>query len=284
MRLLAPVLVLLVTLPASAQVSADLAEAYLDASGLPDQLGAVGEQIGQQVHGQAAGQLPEPARAPLQAIYAGALSADALTARARAYVEAEGEADSLEAALPWYDQPLVGQMQALQEAASEDADAQVAMQMYAMTGSFAATEISPEREAQMDRYLALTGDAEAGVELYLDIIVAMQESTAALSNEAPTPADSVRARVRPMLEANVGGAMRGSALYAYREVPDEDLDAYLDLVEMPTAQYGLRLGREAVSAALVGAITDAGQRFAQALLDLDAAGEIDLDTMRASDG
>ncbi len=290
-RCLLPLLVLCWALPASAQVSADpgsgpgqvLAEAYLEASGLPARVGEIGDQIAQQIQVQA-GQFPEPAQGPFREIYGEALGADALAARLRAYVAAEGDADSLRAALAWYEQPLVARMQALEDSASTDDNAQVAVQMYAMTGSFASTEITPEREAQTDRFLAATGGTDAAVDLYLDIIVASQGATSAVSGEDAPPADSVRAQMRPMLESNVGGAIRGSTLYAYRDVADADLDAFIALLETPAGQYATRLNREAVSAALVGAITDAGEAFAQTLLKLDAEGAIDLDEMRASDG
>ncbi len=277
-RLLTLCFALLFASPAFAQVSDDLADAYLDTAELPAQVSAVGDQIGQQIQFQA-GQFPEPAQAPFLEIYTEALSADALRERVRSYVIAEGKADSVEAALPWYDQPLVAQMQALEDSSSSDSNAQVAVQMYAMTGSFTTTEITPEREAQMDRYLAITGDSESFIDLYLDIIVASQHSTAAISGEEPPPADTIRARMRPMLESNIGSAVRGSALYAYRDVTDEDFEAYLALVDTPEAQYANRLNRGAMSTALVGAITDAGEAFAQTLFDLDAAGEIDLDEM-----
>ncbi len=282
MRRLLPVLCLFFALPASAQVSADLAETYLDASALPTLVGTVGGQIGQQLQFQS-GQFPEPAQGPFLEIYTEALSAESLAERLRAFVTAEGEADSLEAAAAWYQTPLVGEMQALEQATAEDDNAQVAMQMYAMTGSFPTIEITPEREAQADRYFALSGGTDATVDLYLDIIVASQMSTAALSDEAPPPADSIRARMRPMLESNIGSAVRGSTLYAFRDVPDEDFETYLGLLEVPAAQYALRLNQTAVSTALVGAITEAGETFAQTLLAPDAAGEIDLDEMRGGD-
>ena len=279
-RFAALCLALLAVLPASAQVPADLADTYLEASGLGDRVETVGEQIVQQIQAQTA-QFPEAARAPFQELYADALGADALEARTQTYVANEAQADSLRAAVLWYEDPLVGRMQALEDSSSEDSNAQVAVQMYAMTGSFASTPVSPEREAQMDRFLIASGGSEAAVALFLDIIVASQQATAALSDEAPPPADSIRARMRPMLEANIGNAVRGSALYAYRDVADADFDAFVTLLETPAAQYASRLNREAMSAALVGAITDAGATFAQTLLELDAAGEIDLDAMRA---
>lgn len=276
------VIACLFALPAFAQVSDDLAESYLEASGLPDQVHTIGDQIVQQIQMQA-GQFPEAAQAPFREIYSEALSADALNERLRAFVTAEGDADSLEAVVVWYDQPVVERMQALQDSSSNDPNAQVAVQMYAMTGSFTTTEITPEREAQIDRFMAATGGSDAVVNLYLDIIVASQGVTAAVGGKEPPSADSIRARMRPMLESNIAGAVRGSMLYAYRDVADEDFEAYLALVETPVAAYATRFSQEAMGTALVGAITEAGQAFSQTLFDLDAAGEIDLDEMREDD-
>ena len=75
--------------------------------------------------------------------------------------------------------------------------------------------------------------------------------------------------------------VRGGSLYTFREVTDADFEAYIEQLESPAAQYGMALNADAMRAALVGAITDAGTEFAQTLRDLDAAGEIDLDAMRA---
>ncbi|MEM1042125.1 MAG: hypothetical protein AAGI91_05795 [Bacteroidota bacterium] len=271
-------LALLVALPAAAQVDADLTRSYLDASNLPDQVSNIGDQIGQQIELQAS-QFPEPVQEPFLEIYGDALSAEALEERLSTFVMAKPDADSVEAAVAWYGEPLVGQLQALEDSMANDDEAQVAVQMYAMTGSFATVEVTPEREALVNRVLDATGGVDGTVELFLDIIVASQQSTASISRGDAPPADSIRAQMRPMLEGNLGSAVRGSTLYAYRDVPDEDLDAYLAHIQTPTGQYVARLYREAISAALVGAITDAGEAFAETLADLDAAGEIDLDEM-----
>lgn len=281
MRRLLPLLALLFAVPALAQVPEDLAETFLEETGLPSEIESVGGQILQQIQGQAA-QMPEPAREPFRTIYGEALGADALNARLVNYVTTEGDADSVRAALAWMEQPLVEQMHAVEDSASNDSNAQVAVQMYAMTGSFANTPITPERDAQMDRYMAATDAADKGVDLYLNLIVASSESMAALAPEGTErpPADTLRARMRPQLEGMVGGMIRGSTLYAFREVADADFDAYIDQLDTPAAQYGSDLGTAAMNAALVGAITDAGTRFVQTLKELDAAGEISLDEMR----
>ena len=179
------------------------------------------------------------------------------------------------------DQPLVDRMHAVEDSSANDANAQVAMQMYAMTGSFT-TPVSPEREEQMDRYLAATDAADKGVDLYLNLIVASSESMRALTPEGKErlPADSVRARMRPQLESMIGGMIRGSTLYAFRDIPDAEFDAYIAQLDTPEAQYASDLGTAAMNAALVGAITDAGARFVETLTALDAAGELSLDEMR----
>ena len=280
MRLLLPVLVLLLTVPVAAQVPEDLAETYLDEMGLAAEIESVGAQILQQIQGQAA-QMPEPARAPFRTIYAEEMSADALTARLVDYVAAEGDADRIRESLAWMEQPLVERMHAVEDSASSDPNAQVAVQMYAMTGSFA-TPVSPEREEQMDRYLAATDAADKGVDLYLNLIVASSESMRALTPEGKErlPADSLRAQMRPQLEGMIGGMIRGSTLYAFREVADAEFDAYIAQLDTPDAQYASDLGTAAMNAALVGAITEAGSRFVETLTALDAAGEISLDEMR----
>ncbi|MEP0549152.1 MAG: hypothetical protein ABJF88_19630 [Rhodothermales bacterium] len=280
MRLLLPVLVLLFTVPVAAQVPGDLAETYLEEMGLASEIESVGAQILQQIQGQAA-QMPEPARAPFRAIYAEEMNADALTARLVSYVTAEGDADRIRESLAWMDQPLVERMHAVEDSASNDANAQVAVQMYAMTGSFAAP-VTPEREEQMDRYLAATDAADKGVDLYLNLIVASSESMRALTPEGKErlSADSLRAQMRPQLEGMIGGMIRGSTLYAFRDIPDAEFDAYIAQLDTPDAQYASDLGTAAMNAALVGAITEAGSRFVETLTALDAAGEISLDEMR----
>jgi hypothetical protein len=282
MRRLLPALVLfLFTGAASAQVPADLAAEYLETTQLPAQTQQVGSQLTQQIQGQVA-QFPEPAQEPFRTIYGDALTGESLNARLQAYIADEAEADSVRAVLDWFEQPLVARMQDLEMMATEDDQAQVALQMYAMTGSFADYTPSEEREGQIDRYLAATESAENAVNLYLDIIVASAESSASIleSDDAP-PADSIRARMRPQLEGAIGGMVRGGSLYTFREVTDADFEAYIEQLESPAAQYGMALNADAMRAALVGAITDAGTEFAQTLRDLDAAGEIDLDAMRA---
>lgn len=279
MRILA-LLVLLLAVPAVAQVSEDLAEDYLETTHLAESVAMLGEQFASQIAMQA-GQFPEPARAPFVEIYQDAFAADALAERLETFVREEGDADSLRAVLDWYEQPLAQQMQQLELESAEDDAGQVAVQMYALTGSLGTHDVTEEREAQMDRYLEVTGGAEAFVDLYLDIIVASAHSSRVISTEEPPPADSIRAAVRPQLEGQIGGAVRGGLLYAYRDVDDATFDAYIGLLGEPAARYTNRLGPEAMAAALVGAITDAGEAFAQTLRDLDDAGEIDLDAMRA---
>ena len=280
MRSLLLALAFLFTVPAFAQVPEALAETYLDEMGLASEIESVGGQILQQIEGQAA-QMPEPARAPFRAIYAEEMGAEALAARLEAYVTAEGDADRIRDALAWMNQPLVERMHAIEDSSANDANAQVAMQRYAMTGSFT-TPVTPEREEQMDRYLAATDAADKGVDLYLNLIVASSESMRALTPEGKErlPADSLRAQMRPQLEGMIGGMIRGSTLYAFRDIPDAEFDAYIAQLDTPDAQYASDLGTAAMNAALIGAITDAGSRFVETLQELDAAGEISLDEMR----
>ena len=269
----------LLAAPALAQVPEDLAESYIETAHLVEPVAGIAEQLTAQI-GMQAGQFPEPAREPFLEIYQAAFAEDALAERLEAYVMEEGDADSLRAVLDWHEQPLAQEMQALEQAMSDDDNAQVAVQMYAMTGNFATRPVSPEREAQMDRYLEVTDADEVFVNLYLDIIVASAHSMRAVATEEPPPADSIRAAMRPQLEGQIGGAIRGGTLYAFRDVEDAQFDEYIDLLDQPRARYAGRLSAEAMKAALVGAITDAGEAFAQRLLGLDAAGEIDLDALR----
>ena len=162
-----------------------------------------------------------------------------------------------------------------------DPAGQVAVQMYAMTGSLGDLDVTPEREAQMDRYLAITDAKDSVVDLYLDILIASALSMQAVSNQPPPPVDSVRADMRPQLDAVIGGMVRGGTLYAFRDVADADFEAYLDLLAQPAARYAARANTAAIEHALVGAITDAGEAFSQRLIELDAEGKIDLDALRA---
>jgi hypothetical protein len=134
----------------------------------------------------------------------------------------------------------------------------------------------------MDRYLAATNATDKGVNLYLDLIVASSESMRALTpdDKERLPADSVRARMRPQLEGMIGGMIRGSTLYAFRDIPDAEFDAYIAQIDTPDAQYASDLGTAAMTAALVGAITEAGSRFIATLTELDAAGTISIEEMR----
>lgn len=271
-------LLLLGTGPAVAQVDEDLARSYVEQAHLDVQIQQIAGQFGQQLQG-ATGQLPEPARQPFLEVFGEALSEDALQTRLAAYVAAEADPESLRAALEWLEDPAVQEMQALEMATSEDPNAQVALQMYAMSGQFGSFEVSEERQTLMDRYMEVTEADEAAVDLYLDIIVAMSTSMSALAEEPPS-ADSIRAQVRPQLESMVGGMARGSLLYAYRDISDEQISTYVERLEAPPAQYHMDFSMEALSATLTGALQDAGSEFVQILRDLDEAGEIDLDAMR----
>lgn len=274
---------LFLAVPALAQVSEELAEDYLETTHLAEPVAALAEQLTAQIAMQA-GQFPDPARDEFLAIYQAAFAEDALAERLEAYLMEEGDVDSLRAVLAWYEQPLVQEMQALERASAEDDNAQVAVQMYAMTGNFATRPVSPEREAQMDRYMAATDAEAAFVDLYLDIIVASAHSMRAVATEEPPHADSIRAAMRPQLEPQISGAVRGSTLYAFRDVEDATFDEYIALLEEPAAHYAMRINTDAMKAVLVGAITDGGEAFAQRLLELDAAGEIDLDALRQQQG
>ncbi len=274
---------LLLAAPAFAQVSEELAEDYLETTRLAEPVVALAEQLTAQISMQA-GQFPDPARAEFLTIYQAAFAEDALRERLEAYLVEEGDADSLRAVLAWYEQPLAQEMQALELEAAEDDEGQVAVQMYAMAGSLGSRPVPAEREAQMDRYLEITEADAAFVDLYLDIIVASAHSMRAIATEEPPPADSIRAAMRPQLEPQIGGAVRGGTLYAFRDVEDATFDAYIALLDEPAARYANRLGPAAMKATIVGAITEAGEAFAQRLLELDAAGEIDLDALRQQQG
>lgn len=282
MRRLLPALVLfLFTGAASAQVPADLATDYLETTQLLAQTEQVGSQLTQQIQGQVA-QFPEPAREPFRTIYGNALTGESLNSRLQAYIADEADADSVRAVLDWFEQPLVARMQDLEMSEMENDEAQVALQMYAMTGSFSDYTPSEERTGQVDSYLEATDSAENAVDLYLEIIVASAVSTAEITRPDDVPApDSIRMQMRPQLEGAIGGMVRGGSLYTFREVSDTDFDAYIEQLESPAAQYGMALNAAAMQAALVGAISDAGAEFGQTLRDLDEAGEIDLDALRA---
>ncbi len=273
-------LALFVAAPAFAQAPDALVAAYLDQSIVNEQAFAIAEQLTGQITSQAS-QFPQPARAPFLKIYGDTFSAESLDARLAAYFAAEGNPDSLRAVMAWEQQPLAVRMLALVDSSSNDPAGQAAVQMYAMTGTLGEVAVTPEREAQLDRYLAITDAKDSVVDLYLDILIASALSMQAISDREPPPVDSVRADMRPQLDAVIGGMVRGGTLYAFRDVPDADFEAYLDLLDQPAARYAARANTEAMKSALVGAITDAGEAFSKRLIELDAEGKIDLDELRA---
>ncbi|MDX1531690.1 MAG: hypothetical protein R3362_09205 [Rhodothermales bacterium] len=281
--LFAALLVALALTPerAAAQVDEDLAETYVEMARLDQQISQMAGQFQQQLQGQVY-QLPEPAREPFIAIFADVLSEASLQERLVEYTEAEADADRLQAAIAWMGDEAVQAMWDAELAVADDPNAQVALQMYAMTGQFGDTEVAPERQALIDRYMEATGTEAKAVDLYLDVIVAASQSMSGMisGDEAP-PADSIRAQMRPQLEGMVGNMARGSLLYAYRDLPDEQVAAYVEKAGGPEAQYALGLGMDAMGAAMAGAMREAGRRMAETLQELDAAGEIDLDALRA---
>ena len=273
-------LVLFIAAPAFAQVPEDVVQTYLDQSIVDEQALAIAEQLTGQITSQAS-QFPEPARAPFLKIYGDGFSDEALNARLAAYFEAEGDADSLRAVMDWEQQPLAARMLALVDSSSNDPAGQQAVQLYTLTGRLGELEVTPEREAQMDRYLAITDAKDSVVNLYLEILLASATSMQAVSDQEPPPADSIRAAMRPQLDAVIGGMVRGGTLYAFRDVSNADFEAYLDLLAQPAARYAALENTAAIQHALVGAITDAGEAFSKRLLELDAEGKIDLDELRA---
>ncbi len=262
-------------LPARAQVSEDLAEAYLDATGLDDQAEQIAGQLQQQMQMQAM-QMPEPLQEPFAESLARALSAEAVMERLEAYVAANAEEAALRGVIERYEDPTVQRLQALQDSASTDPNAQVALQMYAMSGQFNSFEVTTEREAQIDRYMEVTGAQDAAVDLYLELVVASAVFNADLCGVESPPADSVRARARPQLEGMIGSAARGTPLYAFRELSDEEVEAFIVASDTEAARYGSRLGMGALSAALADGIREGGAEFVEAARAADAAGEVDL--------
>lgn len=275
---LAACLVLALPSATLAQVDDNLAARYVEASGLEDQVEQVAEQLRPQLEMQVP-QLPEPAQGTYRTLIEEELSEETLGARLRAYVAQAGEADSVGAAVEWLGQPLIRQMQALSDSIAGDDNAQVAVQMYAMSGRFGSFEVTPEREALVERALAATGGTDAYVDLYLEMAVASAEATSVLPGSKSPPVDSIRAQMRPQLEAMMGNAVKGGYLYTFRAVPEAEFERYVGMLEEPGGRYHARLSNRAMNTALVGAVRDIAGGVAQRLLELDAAGEIDLEAL-----
>jgi hypothetical protein len=278
--LLLALFLLLVPVAAHAQVSAAQADAFVEGAGLDAQAEVASGQILQLTQMQA-GQLPEPLRAPYTEAFTRELSAEAIQARLRAHVAAHAAPAELEAAQAWAADPEVAAMQERERTAATDPGAQVAVQMYAMSGRLGRHEVTPERVAQVDRYLEASGASEAAVDLMVGLVVGSSQMNAALlGTEAPLEAE-LREGVRAQLAEPLAASARGQALYAFREVSDEELEAYVARTEEPSGQYYNRIASEAVRAAIVGGLEDAGEAFVADLRRLEASGELDLEAWRA---
>jgi hypothetical protein len=277
-----PLLLLLLVLPwaVMAQVTDERAAAFVEAAGLEDEAEVFATQIAQMVHSQAA-HLPPATRAPYRDIFIATLGSDNLSARLHEYVAQNADPQRLGAVHAWIDDPLVARMRAVERAAMNDPEAPLAVQIYAMSGRLGEEAVRPERVTLADRYIEVSGLGDAAIDLLLDLVVASTQMSGAILGEEVAAEETLRTATRPQIAAAFASSTRGQTLYAFRHATDEELEALIARAEDPAAQYFYKLSAEALSAAVVGAFVQGSQAFVQALNELHAEGEFDLEGWRA---
>lgn len=277
MHILLLVLALVWAAPAALEV--DPVEEFVSAANLDESTLELASQLRQMILMQA-WQFPEPAGTRYRELMTDALDEDALRQRVRTYLATEAETADLRLALEWLQRPDVAPMMQLVADAEHDPRAQVAIQMYATTGQLGRYEVSAEREAIVRTYMEASGAMEAASTALIDLILMSAAFNARLLETEAQPEDEIRAQAA-MVGDQMAAPMMAAALFAFRELPDEDVATFAAAADDPGARAYTRLAAAAQSAAVVGALGDAGDAFMDAVEALDASGEFDLDAWRA---
>jgi hypothetical protein len=265
--------------PASAQVSDERAAAFIEAAELDRSTVAFAAQFRQLLLMQA-NQFPPPAAEAYREEFTAALSDENIEARLRAYIGDHVKAEALEAALSWREDPAIAPRMARLDSASADPRAQVPVQMYGTTGRLGRHEVTPDREALARRYVEVTGTGAAAVELMADLVVASNQLSARLLQAESPSEEALRAEVARQFGIEGAIPIRGYFLYAFRDVADDEVAAFVEASDSDAARLYGRLVGAAMSYAVVGAISAAGAAFLGRLAQLDAAGDVDLEAWR----
>jgi hypothetical protein len=271
-------LVLALLWAAPSATATDPPEEFVAATNLDASTIELASQLRQMILMQA-GQFPEPAGTRYRELMTDALDEDALRQRVRDRLAREDESD-LEMALAWLRQPDVAPMIELVTEAERDPRAQVAIQMYATTGQLGRHEVTPEREAILHDYMDASGATEAAATALIDLILMSAAFNARLLDTELQPEDEIRAQAA-MVGDQMAAPMMAAALFAFRELPDEDVAAFSAAADAPGARAYNRIAAAAQSAAVVGALGDAGEAFMAEVEAMAASGEFDLEGWRA---
>lgn len=222
-----------------------------------------GMQQARQQHGGAA----DADHDALEAAAAKAFSPTIIkTAVARAFT-AGMTATDINAALAWLNSPVGTRITKMEEAAST-AEAYAAMQAWAQ--GLKEGDLAPARVELVRRLDRAVKATEFSVSMMMNsqlAIVAALTATQPAAEQART-FEAARARIeqhRPQLLTNVQRTTLLSMLYAYRELPDADLERYIEFARSPGGSKYMEVAMKGLDEALLEASRNAGRVIADHL-------------------
>lgn len=239
------------------------ASALLRLSGMERQIDGMPAQILAGMATQSAGMAPE-IRAALQRLVPQEYAPPTLKRDVLARIRGAMQAAHAQAAMRWLESPTGRRITRLEEAMSAPA-AMAKLQAYA-TG----LQQQPPSEARLalvDRLDAVSGATELTLDLTLATMLAVAIALDAAS-ASPHATQVLRQRVdgqRAQLRPAMREATRLSFLYAYRELPDGDLERYIAFLETDAGAWYNRTLGGALVGALTASATDLGHSLREAL-------------------
>lgn len=248
-----------------AQIARADAESLVRKSGLWEQLKGIDGQVeaGMQELFAASGATPAAAeRARVSRVIHQAYAPDRLRAVSTGVVAARMQPQHVQALQRWFDSPVgraITRAEEADAAATEDARVKMA------EGVRLLKDMSPERRRALDDLIAVTGAADAMVQLTINTAVAAQVGAASALPSGPAMApqdvrDALEAQ-RPQLQQAVAPMLLASFANAYASIPTAQLRLYVDFIRTPAGTQFNTVATAALEAALTDAAAEMGRRL-----------------------
>lgn len=181
------------------------------------------------------------------------------------------ESPDADAALAWWSSPL-GTRFARIDSTAPSQDMQVEMARF--VGDLQVKPLPQQRVERMTDLVASVGvgtfTRDTAIQTLKGLLSVMQARAAKGSAPTPTPApdaESLEARLKPMIElvsVRTEQLVRLQWLYLYRDIPDADLDRYLEFARSPAGKAYTSALFGAIGEAVGAASTTAGERIIRA--------------------
>lgn len=188
-----------------------------------------------------------------------AFTTETLRAEMAAALAERADPERFAVAIAWLKTPLARKLTELENDAQRPESAERVGEFGA---SLATHPPSDSRQALIDRLDRALGGTEFGLKAQSGFVRAMLESVNPLlpeeNRKSPEQIETVIQQTRQQLGAMVEQQVRVGMLYTYREVPDEELEQYIEFWETDDGQWLSEAMRAAVLRAVESASRQAG--------------------------